>query len=61
MILIKTVLGNIGDPEWAERLSAAESDLLEIDQWEAAKRAASRAAWSNAIISTSRPASTASW
>lgn len=37
MILIKTILGNIGDPEWAARLSAAESDLLEIDQWEAQK------------------------
>ena len=37
MIFIKTVLGNIGDREWADRLSAAESDLLEIDQWEAQK------------------------
>lgn len=37
MILIKTILGNIGDPEWAARVSAAESDLLEIDQWEAQK------------------------
>ena len=37
MIFIKTVLGNIGDREWAERLSTAQSDLLEIDQWEAQK------------------------
>jgi urease accessory protein len=37
MILIKTVLGNIGDRDWAERLSAADTDLLEIDQWEAQK------------------------
>ena len=37
MILIKSVLGNIGDHEWAERLSAANTDLLEIDQWEAQK------------------------
>ena len=37
MILIKTILGNIGDPEWTERLSAADPDLLEIDQWEAQK------------------------
>ena len=37
MILIKTVLGNIGDREWTERLSAASTDLLEIDQWEAQK------------------------
>ena len=37
MILIKTVLGNIGDREWTQRLSAASIDLLEIDQWEAQK------------------------
>jgi urease accessory protein len=37
MILIKTVLGNIDDREWAERLAAANTDLLEIDQWEAQK------------------------
>ncbi|MBR0819849.1 urease accessory protein UreE [Bradyrhizobium liaoningense] len=37
MIVIQTVLGNIGDREWAERLSAANTDLLEIDQWEAQK------------------------
>jgi urease accessory protein len=38
MILISSVLGNIDDREWAERLSAADTDLLEIDQWEAQKR-----------------------
>ena len=37
MILINAVLGNIEDREWAERLSAADTDLLEIDQWEAQK------------------------
>jgi len=37
VIFIKSVLGNIGDREWAERLSVAQSDLLEIDQWEAQK------------------------
>jgi urease accessory protein len=37
MILIESVLGNIGDHEWAERLSAANTDLLEVDQWEAQK------------------------
>jgi len=37
VILIKTVLGNIGDPEWAGRLSTADIDLMEIDQWEAQK------------------------
>ncbi|TFV30654.1 urease accessory protein UreE [Bradyrhizobium frederickii] len=37
MILIKTVLGNIGEPAWAARLSTANIDLMEIDQWEAQK------------------------
>jgi len=37
MILIKAVLGNIDNREWAERLSAADTDLLKIDQWEAQK------------------------
>ncbi|MGY8706612.1 urease accessory protein UreE [Bradyrhizobium sp. 18BD] len=37
MILIEAVLGNIGDPEWARRLSTADMDLIEIDQWEAQK------------------------
>ncbi|WP_454624167.1 urease accessory protein UreE [Bradyrhizobium cenepequi] len=37
MILIKTILGNIGDAAWATRLSSADIDLIEIDQWEAQK------------------------
>jgi urease accessory protein len=37
MVVIESILGNVGDPEWAERLSAADVDLLEIDQWEAQK------------------------
>ncbi len=37
MIIIETVLGNSGDPDWTERLSAANVDLLEVDQWEAQK------------------------
>jgi len=37
MILIETVLGNIGDPAWEARLSGADIDLIEIDQWEAQK------------------------
>jgi urease accessory protein len=37
MLVIETVLGNLGDPEWAGRLATAEVDLLEIDQWEAQK------------------------
>src|SRR5262245_31256288 len=37
MVIIETVLGNIADPEWSERLSTADVDLLEVDQWEAQK------------------------
>lgn len=37
MVIIEAVLGNIGDPEWARRLSNANVDLLQIDQWEAQK------------------------
>jgi urease accessory protein len=37
MVVIETVLGNIADPEWAERLSTANVDLLEVDQWDAQK------------------------
>jgi urease accessory protein len=37
MVIIETVLGNIDDPEWSERLSAAHVDLLEVDQWEVQK------------------------
>jgi urease accessory protein len=35
VVVIETVLGNIADPVWSERLSAAEIDLLRVDQWEA--------------------------
>jgi urease accessory protein len=37
MLIIESVLGNIGDPEWARRLSTANVDLLEVDQWEVQK------------------------
>lgn len=37
MIMIESVLGNSVDPVWAGRLSDAEIDLVEIDQWEAQK------------------------
>jgi urease accessory protein len=37
MIVVESALGNIGDPEWAERLSTATVDPLEVDQWEAQK------------------------
>ena len=37
MILVEAVLGNVGDPEWAARLSAAAVDTLALDHWEAQK------------------------
>ena len=37
MVMIESVLGNIGDPEWTKRLSSANVDLLEVDQWEVQK------------------------
>jgi urease accessory protein len=37
VVIIENVLGNIAESEWAERLSAADVDLLEIDHWEAQK------------------------
>ena len=37
MVVIETILGNVGDPEWSRRLSAAAVDLLRVDQWEAQK------------------------
>ena len=37
MILIEAVLGNIDDAEWAGRLLTADTDLIEINQWEAQK------------------------
>jgi urease accessory protein len=37
MIVIEAALGNIADPEWTERLSVADIDSLEVDQWEAQK------------------------
>lgn len=37
MVVIENVLGNINDPEWVERLSAARIEPLRVDQWEAQK------------------------
>jgi urease accessory protein len=37
VIVIETVLGNISNPEWANRLASSDVDVLEIDQWEAQK------------------------
>ena len=37
MVIVESVLGNIGDPGWSGRLSNASVELLELDQWEAQK------------------------
>jgi urease accessory protein len=37
MVVIETILGNSGDPEWSARLAGADVDLLNVDQWEAQK------------------------
>lgn len=37
MILVETLLGNVGDPEWATRLATAAVDTLALDHWEAQK------------------------
>jgi urease accessory protein len=37
VVIIESVLGNLRDPQWAERLSAARLDALALDQWEAQK------------------------
>jgi urease accessory protein len=37
VVIIESVLGNSGDPEWIARLSAAHLDVLALDQWEAQK------------------------
>jgi len=37
VILVETVLGNAGDPEWVARLAAATVDALALDHWEAQK------------------------
>lgn len=35
--LVEASLGNVGDREWSERLSAVKLDRLDVDQWEAQK------------------------
>jgi urease accessory protein len=37
VVIIESILGNSGDPEWVARLSAARLDVLALDQWEAQK------------------------
>jgi len=36
-MVLEAVLGNAGDPDWSERLSAAHVDIVHVDQWEAQK------------------------
>jgi urease accessory protein len=36
-MLVESVLGNVSDPAWAARLTAARVDSLPLDQWEAQK------------------------
>lgn len=36
-MILEAVLGNVGDPAWTERLSAANVDIVSVDQWEAQK------------------------
>jgi urease accessory protein len=35
VLVLEAVLGNVGDPTWSERLSAANVDIVNVDQWEA--------------------------
>ncbi len=37
MILVETILGNAGEPDWAARIESAAVDTLELDHWEAQK------------------------
>ncbi|MBK8048090.1 MAG: urease accessory protein UreE [Anaerolineales bacterium] len=37
MRLLESIVGNINQPEWAERLAGATVDVLALDQWEAQK------------------------
>lgn len=37
MILVEAVLGNVADPQWAQRLAGATVDPLALDHWEAQK------------------------
>ena len=36
-MVFEAVLGNAGDPAWGERLSVADVDIVNVDQWEAQK------------------------
>lgn len=36
-MIVESVLGNVAEPDWTERLSTAKVDDLVLDQWEAQK------------------------
>lgn len=37
MVVIESVLGNVGESDWKKRLAGAQVDMLSMDQWEAQK------------------------
>jgi urease accessory protein len=37
MRLLESIIGNVNQPEWVERLAGATIDVLALDQWEAQK------------------------
>jgi len=37
MVIVETVLGNLGEPDWRARTADAKVDWLVLDQWEAQK------------------------
>lgn len=53
MVIIETVLGNIGDPAWAVRLKDAEIDVIQLDQWEAQKSRFRKATAKGSVLAVS--------
>lgn len=53
MVIIESVLGNIGDPEWAVRLKDAEIDVIQLDQWEAQKSRFRKATAKGSVLAVS--------
>ena len=53
MVIIESVLGNIGDPEWAARLKDAEIDVIQLDQWEAQKSRFRKATAKGSVLAVS--------
>ncbi len=53
MVIIESILGNIGDPEWAARLKDAEIDVIQLDQWEAQKSRFRKATAKGSVLAVS--------